>query len=1022
MKPLRLTLTAVGPYAGTQILDFRDALQSRLFGIYGPTGAGKSTIFNAMTFALFGENAKKEQHPTSLRSDHADPGTVTKVEFVFENNGRVYRVVRSPEQMRPVKRGSGETKEPAFAALFDITDIGIDAASDSVTGKVLAERKIDGVNKEIEALLGYGAPQFRQIVLLPQGRFEAFLVAGTNDRLNILNELFDVTLYRVLTERLREKADAAEQEVKNARHAQVLFLSNEGFDTLDALDAAINAQSGDYAGLQEAATAAKEAVTKASLAYQSAALADQAFAEHANADQAAKAVALEAPTITAYSGRIGQARAAATLVDLEQSLADSRTQAVAMATHAQQAEQRFKDAETAASKAISTLSGLNDENAKHLLFQENLRTLESHLEQLRSTDSLRDTANKAASLTGQDQELLAVAKRFHAQKLKLLITAAQTIESEQKKAVSRADLGTRQASLAASHGKAHSYEQQQARIGSERNELAGLDRTAENAAAKHEAAKTAFEEAERALLLDHAQHVAVHLQDGEPCPACGSLEHPSPAHGVATGTSLAAAYQRAKTAFEDTRKLADNARRKSQAARDVLAKREAEFAELPVPEATAAALEAQLAGVRIELEGLGIAQDLAALEARRNQLQGEVESAAQAIETSEAKAIESDKRAAIAKHAFENALATIPLELRNETSLEKQIKALKTAIGDYQNALQLAQDAERATRDAAIALRTAGETAATTAKTASDHYEKTSTQFTDRLAAVNLNLASYRAAKADMPLVDELDRKISDHRERATRADARLIAATKAIAEIDRPDIQVLKDQKDAAERDEARKTTLANDTYSKLLYLRKLSASSAAETQRLNRLEQETGPLRELAAAFTGKNDLKTSLEAYAIGAMFDEVLEAANLRLAPMTSGRYTLVRETESHGNSRRGLGLAIEDAYTGRPRPTSTLSGGETFMAALSLALGLSDVVESRHGNVRLDTIFIDEGFGSLDAEGEGGTLESVLENLQKVIGQNRAVGLISHVPFVQQAIPNGFWIKKTPSGSSIEVRT
>ena len=152
----------------------------------------------------------------------------------------------------------------------------------------------------------------------------------------------------------------------------------------------------------------------------------------------------------------------------------------------------------------------------------------------------------------------------------------------------------------------------------------------------------------------------------------------------------------------------------------------------------------------------------------------------------------------------------------------------------------------------------------------------------------------------------------------------------------------------------------------------------------------------------------------------MFDHVLEAANLRLGPMSRGRYMLVREPEGRGNARRGLGLSIDDAYTGRQRPASTLSGGETFIAALALALGLSDVVESTRGNVRLDTIFIDKGFGSLDADSDGGTLDQVLETLQDLVGQNRAVGPISHVPLVQQAIPSR--ITKTASGSNIEMRS
>ncbi len=217
MKPLRLTLDAVGPYPECEIIDFRNVLESRLFGIYGPTGAGKSTIFSAMTFALFGEATRNEQHPSTLRSDHADPSRMTEVEFVFETGNRVYRIVRSPEQMRPAKRGGGETKESHKATLFEVTGLDLDQVGDALPGKVMAERKVDSVNKAIIDLLGYGPTQFRQIVLLPQGRFEAFLAASTPDRVKILRELFDVSLYRRLAEQIKSKADTAEHDVRNAR-------------------------------------------------------------------------------------------------------------------------------------------------------------------------------------------------------------------------------------------------------------------------------------------------------------------------------------------------------------------------------------------------------------------------------------------------------------------------------------------------------------------------------------------------------------------------------------------------------------------------------------------------------------------------------------------------------------------------------------------------------------------------------------------------------------------------------------
>ncbi len=194
------------------------------------------------------------------------------------------------------------------------------------------------------------------------------------------------------------------------------------------------------------------------------------------------------------------------------------------------------------------------------------------------------------------------------------------------------------------------------------------------------------------------------------------------------------------------------------------------------------------------------------------------------------------------------------------------------------------------------------------------------------------------------------------------------------------------------------------------------------SEFERLERIEAESGPLRALAAAFRGENQARIPLETYAIGALFDHVLASANLRFGPMSGGRYRLERNVEAAGGrAKRGLDLRVHDVHTGRAREICTLSGGETFIAALSLALGLSDVVETSHGKIRLDTIFIDEGFGSLDAEDESGTLDQVLQVLQNIVGRNRAVGVISHVSLVQQAIPNGFTIRKELCGSSVDKR-
>lgn len=1021
MKPLRLTLDAVGPYPGRQVIDFRTALESRLFGIYGPTGAGKSTIFSAMTFALFGEAAKAEQHASTLRSDHADPTHMTTVEFTFETHGRAYRIVRNPEQMRPAKRGGGETKEGHKGTLFDVTGLDLATVCDALPGKVVAEGKVDVVNKEIVRLLGYGPAQFRQIVLLPQGRFENFLAVNTQERVKILRELFDVSLYRRLAEQVKANADTAESRVKTARDVCAGRLSAEGFATRDELAASIGTAQSDLVLHRDAAATAKTALETATQAYQTAALTDQAFAEHVEADKALKAVAAEADTVAGFRNRVARARSAQLLSEAELSVNAARKTVDDMTLQASAAAQSQQDAETEARTATERLRVLTDKTTAHERDKTDLQECEAHAKRLEASAVLQETATKAAATAVADKKRAAQSKSQHEDSTRALEALVRQVESARSAAVRRAALRTQQLETSQALQSAKLYERAQSQLATDRQTLERLDGHVGTALAQLTVREAAFNAAEAALLQNHALHVAAHLVDGEPCPACGSREHPAPAHGSTQAGAVAENYQREKTAIEGARKRCEEARTLATAARETLERREAEFQDLPVPTCASEALDTELGGIVSALKALGPDVDLDALDGKRVELDAAVAIALAACHTDESAAQISDKAAALARQSLEDALQSVPLELRDRTRLAEKQDALTRKIAEYAAALEGARKHERDTNDALIKARSATQHAADNKVLAETQFKSAHASFGGRLAEAGLSEIDYRASKADIPLIANLEAKIVDHRELHIRADERLQKAALAIENADRPDIKALKDTKDAAEAALVAANDLAAGTNARLQHHERLATELTAEIARLDRLEQETGPLRELADAFAGRNDMKMNLETFAIATMFDHVLQAANLRLGPMTRNRYMFVRETEGRGNAQRGLDISIDDANTGRPRPPSTLSGGETFIAALALALGLSDVVESTRGNVRLDTIFIDEGFGSLDADGDAGTLEQVLETLQDLVGQNRAVGLISHVPLVQQAIPNGFWITKTTSGSHIEMR-
>lgn len=323
MRPVRLTLQAFGPYPGRVVIDFRDAVEAGLFGIYGQTGSGKSTIFSAMTFALFGEAAKAEQEAPSLRSDHADPDVMTEAEFVFDIGERRYVVLRRPDQMRPKARGEGETRSAHEAYLFDATGMSLDAITDAARGKIVAEKKVRDVDAAVVEMLGYGSEQFRQIVLLPQGRFEKFLSAKTKERLEILRELFDVSLFEKLMADLKSAADEAERRVRDERALCARQLAAEGFESTDALISGIETATAKCAELRANEETRKATAGDAEKVVRQAEAIEEKFATAEKMRERLRALEARKDDIEALAEQVRQAERARGLIDVEERVRDA---------------------------------------------------------------------------------------------------------------------------------------------------------------------------------------------------------------------------------------------------------------------------------------------------------------------------------------------------------------------------------------------------------------------------------------------------------------------------------------------------------------------------------------------------------------------------------------------------------------------------------------------------------------------------------------------------------------------------
>lgn len=1022
MRPVRLTMQAFGPYAGRQVVDFRAAVAAGLFGIYGPTGSGKSSIFSAMTFALFGEAARAEQDTPSLRSDHADPDLRTEVEFVFDIGDRRYVALRRPDQARPRLRGTGETRDPAEAFLFDATGLSPEAIEQGNRGLILAEKKVGAVGAAVEALLGYGARQFRQIVLLPQGRFETFLAAKTRERLDILRDLFDVSLYRRLAARMKAEADEAERDLRDQRAVCQGRLVAEGFASTTALEDGIATACDTRDGLVAVETKATAAAMAARMALDGGRQVQMRFQA---AEMAAATLAgLQARTagIEALAAQVQAAEHARRLLDPEAAVSRAAGELAGATDLLTTRTQAVTETAGLAERAAQTLARETARIPQAEALRAEVADLERHKATLDLAQGARDRARAAMQARQVAQQALTQAQDHLTALTARRVAAAEKLRADRAAEGARQAIALRLQSLDAALKVAADHDSASRAVDDSRRTLLRLTDDKARAAAAAATARAVLEHAEARLAQVQAVHLAARLADGEPCPVCGALDHPAPASGRAEHAGLDAALREARAGLA----AADTALRAADqgvaANAELLRDRQDRLAALAAPERPAPDLRADLAVDRDRLARLGPPVDLAAAEGALAELDEQVARAETRRDGRRDDLSHAAVKAADDGARLDQMLAAVPPALHDPAALQEMLVSKAGALAILTQALQAATTAETQAREAALVARNRHE-AAVEARTLCDaRLTEARAVFAQRLADSGLTAESFAALKPAIARIDTDRATIDAHRlalQSATDAARHAAAATEGLLP---PDLSALEQACADAEAALHNATDARAAAAARLDQLTRMHRDLAETLARLDAAEAATGPLRTLAALFDGANPHKLTLETFAIGAMFDQVLAAANQRLAPMSGGRYRLEREVEGGGRGQRGLGIQVFDLHTGKARGTATLSGGETFIAALSLALGLADVVEGASGRVRLDTVFIDEGFGSLDTDGGAGTLDQVLQVLAGLVSRNRAVGLISHVPLVQEAIPNGFTIRKDLTGSRVEERT
>ncbi|HET7387033.1 MAG TPA: SMC family ATPase [Nocardioidaceae bacterium] len=1017
MRLHRLQVTAFGPFAGTETVDFDLLDGAGLFLLTGATGAGKTSLLDAVCFALYGA-VPGARGVKQLHCQHAPPGSRPEVELEFSVSGRRFVVRRSPEWTRPKRRGTGELTEHASARLLELS------TDTAATGDQCIERLVSSRAQEVghflADLIGMTLTQFVQVAMLPQGEFQTFLRAGSQDRHDVLQQLFGTDRFARIEQWMHERStQLAEQEScarGEVRRVLDTMAARSGTPLPEHLDAdRLGDASPDAvrSWADQVVTTARATLAKLHAGCESASKELQA-ARAAHTDAAVRASNARRrdaarQEVEELTGRQGEAATVADLVE-----ADGRAVRCADAIAASdQAEREHATTRAGRTEALARLEHVatpegalarirpGDVTAAELAdAARTLRERGTATETVRSRDEARALARTRLreierSVTEKEQ-LLADDERRLAE-LTVALAAARQARDDVVHAVPEEDL---QQALQAARARQAAA----ARIPAVTRELADREEVCRDARDAKTSAQERLNDVVARRLSGIAAELAGRLQDGHPCQVCGNTSHPSPA--AADPDAVTDADQaRAEEELAATATAHDSAVQAVAGSGRTLAALQA-----TAQGADREGADAQVAALERELE------DSRCARAQRESLETRV--LALAEEHQEVAARVNDTRTTLATQrqsadTHRQTVLTASAEIADATGCADPDRPWAEILSELVAAHAVVEEVAATLVEDESAERRHDELLARATASAHDQ------GFPDLDAARAALLPEER--RAELTRAHEegaarlaAARHVLGESEMAEIADA---ATEQTLAELDRCAL-ALQEAEDAHTR--ADRAHHLHDDLTDALTRCMPELDAALSVWQPARTHAERASAMALLVRGRGHdNHLQMRLSAFVLATRLDQVLDAANLRLAQMRDQRYLLARTGRaSRSNARAGLDLEILDQWTGESRAPTTLSGGETFVVSLSLALGLADVVTQEAGGTEIDTLFIDEGFGSLDAD----TLDDVMDRLDELRASGRVVGVVSHVSELRERIPTQVRVDKTRSGSTVRVHS
>lgn len=917
MRPLKITMSAFGPYAGEVTLDMQKLGKSGIYLITGDTGAGKTTIFDAISYALYGEASGNYRENTTLRSKYASADTPTFVELEFEYNNEIYKINRNPEYPRPNKRGEGFTKQSANAELV------------MPDGSVIT--KIKEVSAKVEEIIGINKNQFSQIAMIAQGDFRKLLNCETNERSKIFRKIFKTEPYHNIEIKLSSLFNELKRNREKEKSGIEQYINQLKCNENDTLSLELErAKSGDVL-IEDVIKLAGEIVNKDTLEYTK---------TQKNIESINEEIEKINSNIKLYENQEATKKA----------YAEASAKLEELKTKRNDCEKAYKSAEAQRERLDDLTRKINLINSKMPKYDE-LKSLENSIKE--RTQSFEKSNNslklKQQEITSLEKEIDEKSKALEEVKGADLLVQKLTVQKEEinKKVEALKELKT-----------------EIDRCKTEQKNLKNAQSFAKSALDEYGALENEYNQIYIAFFNEQAGIIADELKDGEPCPVCGSTSHPNLARKSENAPSQAD--------VESAQNLVKKAQEKADKARDTASALKSRFDEIAANVKSAAkklfgtddnvfddynnninALKKEydctLALLKTANEKLNLYQkldkEIPKIQEKQKSLSDEISTLNTQKASDEAFISENTKRVTSIKSELDFESADLAKDkLKEYTNLSSDIK---NAIEKSKNAFD-------------------------------DIKSKYDTQ---KGTKASLENALKEFKEIDLASLNEKSLKLNEHKKDVDKTAKSLYSR-----------IENNKSRVD----DISKKRDILKGYDDKYVWLKALSETANGD--------------------ISGKE--KITLETFVQMTYFDSIIRKANIRLLTMSDGQYELVRRSDAETlKKNEGLALDVIDHFNGSSRSVSTLSGGESFMASLCLALGLSDEIQSSNGGIKLDTMFVDEGFGSLDGE----ALDRALSALTSLSQGNRLVGIISHVDALRDRIDNKIVITKDrATGSNAQI--